>query len=247
MAFKKNKNLLDIYLDAVTVLFNTEGGNSVDFGKISKDLSKIVVGFNNDTKDLQLDIATKNNVQNIKSKLNKLSNTKSEIKVLDEKILTKRFEEITDKLDLRATSINKAIRATKELVYDLESAREWNKELQKVLKNMQQLQLGSMAALIEIGKAILGKAVELCPIDTGLLRSSGSLLVFDDYIEIVFSAPYATYVHENLNNYHSIGQAKFLELALQEFMPNKDVWVEFEGTDMVYAKLGIDKSVLYKH
>jgi len=246
MAFNRNDSLLDIYLDAVTVLFNTDGG-SIDFEWISKELRNVVTEFNNNTKHLRNNVELKGNLQETKNQLNILNKTKSKANVLDEKILTDRFEEITDKLDLSTTSINKAIRATKELVYDLDSAREWYKELQKVLKKMQQLELGSMEALIEIGKAILGRAVELCPIDTGALRSSGSLLIYDDYIVIVFSAPYATYVHENMSNYHPIGRAKFLEIALQEFMPDKMVWVELEGTGMVYAKIGLDKSVLYKH
>jgi chromosome segregation ATPase len=247
VTFNRNDSLLDIYLDAVTVLFNTYGENSIDFGWLSKELRNVVIEFNNNTKHLRNNVELKGNLQEAKNQLNRLNRTKSKAKVLDEKILTDRFEDITDKLDLSTTSINKAIRATKELVYDLDSAREWYKELQKVLKKMQQLELGSMEALIEIGKAILGRAVELCPIDTGFLRSSGSLLIYDDYIVIVFSAPYATYVHENMSNYHPIGRAKFLEIALQEFMPDKMVWVELEGTGMVYAKIGLDKSVLYKH
>lgn len=42
-----------------------------------------------------------------------------------------------------------------------------------------------------------------------------------DKLEIVigYKAPYAVYVHENLEAYHPVGQAKFLEVAIRRLAP----------------------------
>ena len=65
----------------------------------------------------------------------------------------------------------------------------------------------------------LTKAIRYTPLDKGPLRASGKTQIVGNYVEISFggaAAPYAVYVHEILTNAHPIGQAKFLERAVQE-------------------------------
>jgi hypothetical protein len=63
------------------------------------------------------------------------------------------------------------------------------------------------------------KAVKYTPLLTGALRRSGKVEINGDQVEISFGgaeAPYAVYVHEILHYVHPVGQAKFLERAVQE-------------------------------
>lgn len=65
----------------------------------------------------------------------------------------------------------------------------------------------------------LTKATKRTPIQTGALRRSGRVEVVGDAVEISFGgaeAPYAGYVHEILHYVHPVGQAKYLESAVQE-------------------------------
>ena len=89
----------------------------------------------------------------------------------------------------------------------------------------------SIGELEKIGTAILGLAVERCPIETGFLRSSGKLYVSNNDIRIIFECPYAAYVHDNMSAQHPIGQAKFLESAAQDILPKISVWTETTGND----------------
>ena len=75
------------------------------------------------------------------------------------------------------------------------------------------------------------------------------------YIIIAFTAPYATYVHENMEIAHPIhgdrdcgGRAKFLEIAVQVVFPDRQVWVEHLGTNDVSVKIGINPLLIeYSH
>lgn len=65
------------------------------------------------------------------------------------------------------------------------------------------------------------------PVKTGALRASGHvegpIWERDDlYVRLVFggpAAPYAVRVHEDLEAFHRVGQAKFLESTLMESVP----------------------------
>ena len=115
---------------------------------------------------------------------------------------------------------------------------------------------GLHSELITLGKSILGRAIELTPMKTGTLRKSGVMFDFGTYIIIAFTAPYASYVHENLSISHPIhasnpncgGRAKFLEIALQEFFPDRHVWTEIHGYNGVMCKISINPILLeYSH
>lgn len=58
---------------------------------------------------------------------------------------------------------------------------------------------------------LLEEARALCPVDTGELAGSGHLEETAEGFDLVFDAPYAAAVHENLETAHTSGQAKFLE------------------------------------
>lgn len=179
---------------------------------------------------------------------NLLSKQQDDLKVKNDSQLLNRFNDITDLIIGGNTSIRTVLSLNDDIVDDLITTRDWMLAAIKFLNNIKGFdQKANMERLIAIGKAVLGRAIELTPYETGLLRRSGALLIYDDYIIIVFAAPYATYVHENLESRHSIGRAKFLEIALQEFFPDKKVWVEIHGESIVYAKISIDYTVLYKH
>lgn len=137
--------------------------------------------------------------------------------------------------------IRKIKTVTLELISDLKKAKAWEKEIKDIIDKAEKEQLRllksgrtlkqnehliSIEELERLGTAILGRAVELCPIETGFLRRSGKLYVYNDYIRIIFECPYSLYVHENMNTTHAFGQAKFLETAAQEMLRNTSVWVE---------------------
>ncbi len=79
--------------------------------------------------------------------------------------------------------------------------------------------LGEIAAEDAVNgsaEILLREANKICPIDTGDLRESGTILKdgdgFNATAAVVYEAPYAVYVHENLEAFHQPPtQAKWLE------------------------------------
>lgn len=147
--------------------------------------------------------------------------------------------------DLSTQGFQKKIVLTKELIADIRKSKQWLREVESIVKRAKALQVSqnkiknkiknnfiksqyilSIQELTKIGQAILGRSTELCPINTGFLRSSGKLYVLGNSIRIIYECPYATYVHENINAIHPIGQAKFLETAAQDILQNRSVWTE---------------------
>ncbi len=69
----------------------------------------------------------------------------------------------------------------------------------------------------QAAKATLKRARELAPRDTGALIKSGRVRVDDLTAQVVFTAPHARFVHEDLDADHPRGGgAKFLETAGRE-------------------------------
>lgn len=83
------------------------------------------------------------------------------------------------------------------------------------------------AALYQETEIETTEAKRRTPVDTGNLRASvhteGPEFEGDSiYTQIVaggVSAPYAIYVHENLEAFHKVGQAKFIESVILESRP----------------------------
>lgn len=95
------------------------------------------------------------------------------------------------------------------------------------------------SALYTEAELIMTKSKELCPVDTGALRSTGVVeqpTVSGTNVKVVMGyggpakqndaavqgeAPeevgYAIYAHEDLSAYHKVGQAKYLEQPIREW------------------------------
>lgn len=173
------------------------------------------------------------------------------------KQLLDKFETI--KLGDGEKAFDSLIKVTNELVFDLNKKKGWVKEVEQLVnsarikyKQMLREQTGvfehlgadtkstnrwilTREQLVSIGKAILGRATELCPIETGFLRSSGKVYVNNDSIRIIYEAPYAAYVHDNPNNQHTFGKYHFLIDAAHEVLPYVSIWTENTGDDSMVA------------
>lgn len=123
--------------------------------------------------------------------------------------ITKNFSRVLSRLGNRTNITN----AQPNLMQGLEAARlEMSRELQKI-------QGASPDILEEVLLEILEEAKALTPVASGRLRDSGAVdleqLKTVVRGQISFDTPYAAYVHEILDNYHPVGQAKFLQEAIQ--------------------------------
>lgn len=149
---------------------------------------------------------------------------------------------------------NKLIKGTQELIYDIKKVKEWSKEVESIVnqaelkykakikqeqravteaqkKYLRSQHILTIEQLEIIGKAILGLAIEYCPIETGRLRSSGKLYVSNQSIRIIFECEYAAYVHDNPNAQHPVGRYHYLVDAAQDILPKISVWTEVTGND----------------
>lgn len=82
----------------------------------------------------------------------------------------------------------------------------------------------ALAALYADAQQIEAVSRSRTPVLTGALRDSHETILFEGEARVTITvggsdAPYAIYVHENLSANHPIGQAKFLETALLEAVP----------------------------
>jgi len=90
------------------------------------------------------------------------------------------------------------------------------------------MKIGSPAGVIAVvgppmvmgGEKIMAIAKSRTPVKFGTLRSSGrvehGVVGTRIIVTLGFHTDYAVYVHENLQAHHPVGQAKFLESAVQE-------------------------------
>lgn len=151
-----------------------------------------------------------------------------------------RFNEL-GKISLDKSIIGKVIKASDDLIKDINIVRDWLVSYKAFSEQVEWLNIQELHdELLMLGKSILGRAIELCPYKTGYLRDSARLYDFGDYIVISFNASYASYVHEIMENHHDIGQAKFLEQAAQEFIPDDTVWVNIEGYSGVRIVISVN-------
>ena len=79
---------------------------------------------------------------------------------------------------------------------------------------LQELAELSQGGLVKAAHKIRNDAFDLTPKDTGTLRDSYKITVETDTVIIENTAEYAAAVHENLEANHPIGEAKFLEKAV---------------------------------
>lgn len=73
--------------------------------------------------------------------------------------------------------------------------------------------------LLAGGLIIQRRSQELVPVRYGFLKSSAYTRKTPEdpnVVEVGYAASYALYVHENLEAHHTVGQAKYLEVAVEE-------------------------------
>ena len=232
---KNTTRPLDEYLKFVQQSFNT---NDVSFNDIIKQLEYIA----------KTDSVNYTEAIDLKNRLDL-------IPILKDINKYKKFDKLGD-FDFSDRGLRHVYKVSDDIIKDINTARNWIRDYQRFSSLLSKGGIqGLHTELVVLGKTILGRAVELCPMKTGTLRRSGILLDFGTYIIISFTAPYATYVHENLSISHPIhgdrdcgGRAKFLEIALQEVFPDRQVWVEHLGTNDVSVKISINPLLIeYSH
>lgn len=105
--------------------------------------------------------------------------------------------------------------------------RNINKLGRELLEIAERSGTSALSALFEEGQEIMTAAKKRTPVDTGDLRRSGTVRQKqakgargrDIEVTLQFggpAAPYALEVHENLKVKHRVGEAKFLERAVNE-------------------------------
>ena len=232
---KNTTRPLDEYLKFVQQTFNT---NDVSFNDIIKQLENIA----------KTDSVNYTEAIDLKNRLDL-------IPILKDINKYKKFDKLGD-FDFSDRGLRQVYKVSDDIIKDINTARNWIRDYKRFSGLLSKVGIqGLHTELLALGKTILGRAVELCPMKTGTLRRSGILLDFGTYIIISFTAPYATYVHENMEIAHPIhgdrdcgGRAKFLEIAVQEVFPDRQVWVEHLGTNDVSVKISINPLLIeYSH
>lgn len=233
---KKITQPVDTYLKFVQQSFNT---GDVSFLNILKQLDAFAK-----SKQTHYEEAA-----NLRDRLNM-------IQILKDPSKYKKFDKLGN-FNLGSSGLRETYAVSNDIIKDINVARDWITSYKRFNMLTSTLSLdGLHSELIKLGQSILGRAIELTPMKTGILRQSGVLLDFGTYIVIAFTAPYATYVHENMeiahpnhsSNPNCGGRAKFLEVALQEFFPDRTVWTEIHGYNGVMCKISINPLLLeYSH
>lgn len=208
--------------------------------------------------------------QQLINKANSLKNLVPSIKIISDPDKYNKFDHLADAINssdmFSRGGVTDIYKIQDDILDDIYVARDWLKSFQDYqrqlgvfLKSSGSVDVPSLQKeLFRLGQSILGRAEELAPYKTGELRRSGVLMVADGGNQIIigFVAPYATYVHENLeikHPYHKSnpdcgGQAKFLEKALQEFFPDRSVWTDIMGVSGVSATISINPLLIeYRH
>ena len=103
----------------------------------------------------------------------------------------------------------------------------------------------AMKGLRKLGEVILKEAQDLCPVDYGKLRESGTVRASrkNKTVEISFNTPYALTMHEGINfnsstikNPHA--QAKYLEQPFNERVKEAQWYAEQEIDIATYKEKG---------
>ena len=233
---KKITQPVDSYLKFVQQSFNTGSVNFLDILKQLDAFAKSKQTYSNEAATLRDRLDT--------------------IQILKDFSKYKKFDKLGN-FGLTNAGLRETYRVADEIIKDIDVARDWLASYKRFSMLTSAISLQSLhSELIKLGQSILGRAVELTPMKTGTLRQSGVLFDFGTYIVIAFTAPYASYVHENMNishphhtsNTNCGGRAKFLEIALQEFFPDRQVWTEIHGYNGVMCKISINPLLLeYSH
>lgn len=237
MALQQPIRAVDEYLKFVEKHFNAESGEF-------KDIIKALDYYSQELRS----------TVEIRREALKLKDTSRNIEILRDDNKYKKFDKLAS---YGLDRVDAVYAVSDEIIQDIGKARDWLKSYKQFIEQQRESDNeDNHEQLLKLGQSILGRAVELAPMQTGFLRSSAVLIDFGTYVTIAFTAPYATYVHENLaiahphhpRNPDCSGRAKFLEIAVQEFFPDRRVWVETHEYSGVEVSIGINPDfVEYKH
>ena len=215
-----SQTILEQYLNYLKRNFNVKKASMADYNEYVKLLDAV-------SKDTQ-DMVASRRAEELMMKLKPIKS------VID-------IDDIDDLFILAGLGDNleTVYKATYKLVIDIEHARKWLENYEDFLDSLNKASDApeKKDKLEMLGKAILGRSIELCPIRTGRLRSSAVLKVGVGYFEIEYTAPYATYVHDNTLRDYAIGTYKFLEKAAQEFLPDQVVWCDIKNKDTIALRV----------
>jgi len=107
-------------------------------------------------------------------------------------------------------------------------------------------------ALNEYAQNVFDASQELVPVDTGFLQDSGYIVTQDNpfgdlsSIEIGYDAPYALYIHEDLElNHPNGGTAKYLENPMELMMPDLQRNIIDRVSALVYDSVEKAQNVRY--
>lgn len=251
-SIKKVVKPVDDYLRFIEEHFNV--GNDNNYSDIVRQLNSMARQLSD------LEYTSGSSISHgIVEKARLLARQLNDITLLTDLDKYKKFDKLGN-FGLEGSGLIEAYKVSDDIIKDIRTARNWLRSYERFIRLSKRLKLNrdegyTHDELILLGKSILARAVELCPMNKGNLRKSGTLYDMGDYIIITFTAPYASYVHENLEIAHPHhggrncgGRAKFLEIALQEFFPNKTVWTEILGHEGIYVKIEMnDLEVEYGH
>jgi hypothetical protein len=103
---------------------------------------------------------------------------------------------------------------------EITGAKQAQSRFLAIARKTPQLVAGVMLTQAE---ATMTLAKSLTPVDTGALRSSGQVDIpsigMRSVVTMGFHTDYAIFVHEDLSAHHPVGQAKFLETAVNSRRP----------------------------
>ena len=219
-----SQTILDKYLNFLKRNFNTKKATMADYNEYVKLLDAV-------SKDTQ-DTVSRRKADELLMKL------KPNKQILDIYNIDDLFIEASS-----SDSTETVYKAIDDLVVDIKNARNWLDNYEEFVDSLRAAPYNGMVhdKIKALGKAIYGRSIELCPIDTGTLRDSAVLRVGSNYFEIEYRAPYAAYVHDNALALHAEGTTyKFLEIAAQEFLGDAEVvWVDILGESKILLHVAI--------
>jgi hypothetical protein len=97
---------------------------------------------------------------------------------------------------------------------DIETKNEVSENIKKIAISFPSF---ARTALFNAGLFVQAEAQKRTPVDTGYLRSSAKTRMENDYTVLVsYDAAYAIFVHERTNLRHKVGEAKFLQNAIDK-------------------------------
>ncbi len=97
---------------------------------------------------------------------------------------------------------------------DIETTNQVSENCKRIAKAMPLL---ARLALYRAGLFVQAEAQKRTPVDTGYLRASAKTRMENDYAVLIsYDAAYAIFVHERTNLRHKVGEAKFLQNAIDK-------------------------------